>query len=96
LEYPVDNFDELRDLAADVRAFIESSRDPAAALRDVVAAYDVVLGIYPSNDGMGLHVVKGSSLLDRLATLQSNTLYTHTAVAVQNREQAVQLQALIA
>jgi hypothetical protein len=96
LEYPVDNFDDLRDLAADVRAFIESSRDPAAALRDVVAAYDVVLGIYPSDDGMGLHVVKGSSLLDRLATLQSNTLYTHTAVAVQNREQAVQLQALIA
>jgi hypothetical protein len=96
LEYPVDHFDELRDLAADVRAFIESSRDQAAALRDVVAAYDVVLGIYPSGNGMGLHVVKGSSLLDRLATLQSNTLYTHTAVAVQNREQAVQLQALIA
>jgi hypothetical protein len=96
LEYPVDNFDDLRDLAADVRAFIESSRDPAAALRNVVAAYDVVLGIYPSDDGMGLHVVKGSSLLDRLATLQSNALYTHTAVAVQNREQAVQLQTLIA
>jgi len=98
LEYPVDNFDELRDLAADVRAFIESSRDQAAALRDVVAAYDIVLGIYPSDNGMGLHVVKGSSLLDRLATLQSNALYTytHTAVAVQNREQAVQLQALIA
>jgi hypothetical protein len=96
LEYPVDNFYELRDLAADVRAFIESSRDPAAALRDVVAAYDVVLGIYPSDDGMGLHVVKGGSLLDRLATLQSNALYTHTAVAVQNREQAVQLQALVA
>lgn len=92
----MDNFDELRDLAADVRAFIESSRDPAAALRDVVAAYDVVLGIYPSDDGMGLHVVKGSSLLDRLATLQSSALYTHTAVAVQNRDQAVQLQALIA
>jgi hypothetical protein len=96
LEYPVDSFDELRDLAADVRAFIESSRDPAAALRDVVAAYDVVLGIYPSDDGMGLHVVKGGSLLDRLATLQSSALYNHTAVAVQNREQAVQLQALIA
>jgi len=94
----VDNFDELRDLAADVRAFIEGSRDQAAALRDVVAAYDIVLGIYPSDNGMGLHVVKGSSLLDRLATLQSNALYTytHTAVAVQNREQAVQLQALIA
>jgi hypothetical protein len=92
----MDNFDELRDLAADVRAFIESSSDQAAALRDVVAAYDVVLGIYPSDNGMGLHVVKGSSLLDRLATLQSDALYTHTAVAVQNREQAVQLQALVA
>jgi hypothetical protein len=92
----VDNFDELRDLAADVRAFLERSRDPAAALRDAVAAYDVVLGIYPSESGMGLHVVKGSSLLDRLATLQSNALYSHTAIAVQTREQAVALQMLAA
>ena len=92
----MDNFDELRDLAADVRAFIESSRDPAAALRDFVAAYDVVLGIFPAEDGMGLHVVKGSTVLDRLATLQSKALYTHTAIAVQNREQAVELQALVA
>ena len=92
----MDNFDELRDLAADVRAFIEHSKDPAGALRDVVAAYGVVLGIFPSGEGMGLHVVKGSSVLDRLATLQSNALYTHTAIAVQNREQAVELQALVA
>jgi len=92
----VDNFDELRELAADVRTFIEGSRDPAAALRDVVAAYDVVLGIYPSESGMGLHVVKGSTLLDRLATLQSNAIYTHTAIALQTREQAVELQALVA
>ena len=92
----MDNFDELRDLAADVRAFIESSNDPAAALRDVVAAYDVVLGIFPVDSGVGLHVVKGSDFLDRLATLQSNALYTHTAIAVHNREQAVQLQALVA
>jgi hypothetical protein len=92
----LDNFDELRDLAADVRAFIESSTDPAGALREVVAAYDIVLGIYPSNEGMGLHVVKGSSVLDRLATAQSNALYTHTAIALQNREQAVELQALVA
>ena len=92
----MDNFDELRDLAADVRAFIENSRDPAGALRDVVAAYDVVLGIFPSGEGMGLHVVKGSSVLDRLATLQSKALYTHTAIAVQNREQAVELQTLVA
>ena len=92
----MDSFDELRDLAADVRAFIESSADPAGALRDVVAAYDIVLGIYPSHEGMGLHVVKGSSVLDRLATAQSNALYTHTAIALQNREQAVELQALVA
>ena len=32
----MENFDELRDLAADVRAFIESAPDPARALRDVV------------------------------------------------------------
>ena len=92
----MENFDELRDLAADVRAFIDSSKDPAGALRDVVAAYDVVLGIFPSDEGMGLHVVKGSSVLDRLATLQSKALYTHTAIAVQNREQAVELQTLVA
>ena len=92
----MENFDELRDLAADVRTFIENSNDPAAALRDVVAAYDVVLGIFPSERGMGLHVVKGGSLLDRLATLQSNALYSHTAIALHNREQAVQLQALVA
>jgi hypothetical protein len=92
----LENFDELRDLAADVRAFIDSSKDPAGALRDVVAAYDVVLGIFPSGEGMGLHVVKGSSVLDRLATLQSKALYTHTAIAVQNREQAVELQTLVA
>jgi len=75
----LENFDELRDLAA-----------------DVVAAYDVVLGIFPSGEGMGLHVVKGSSLLDRLATLQSNALYSRTAIAVHSREQAVELQALVA
>jgi len=92
----LENFDELRDLAADVRTFIENSNDPAAALRDVVAAYDVVLGIFPSEQGMGLHVVKGGSLLDRLATLQSNALYSHTAIALHSREQAVQLQALVA
>lgn len=92
----MENFDELRDLAADVRAFIQSSKDPATALRDVVAAYDVVLGIFPSEEGMGLHVVKGSSLLDRLATLQSNALYSHTAIALPNRERAVELEALVA
>jgi hypothetical protein len=92
----VDQFDELRDLAADVRAFIEASVDQAGALRDVVAAYDVVLGIFPSEEGMGLHIVKGSSLLDKIATMQSKALYTHTAIAVRNREQAVQLQALVA
>jgi hypothetical protein len=92
----VDTFEELRELAADVRSFIESSNDPAAALRDVVAAYDVVLGIFPADDGMGLHVVKGGTLLDRLATIQSNALYSHTAIALQNREQAMKLQALVA
>jgi hypothetical protein len=45
---------------------------------------------------MGLHVVKGSTLLDRLATLPSNAIYTHTAIALQTREQAVELQALVA
>ena len=41
------NFDELRELAADVRIFIDVAEDKAAALRSVIAAYDVVLAIFP-------------------------------------------------
>ena len=80
----MENFDELRDLAADVRTFIESSEDPAAALRDVVAAYDVVLGIFPSEEGMGLHVVKGSIRL--ILTNEEFELHTGDTVTFPGRE----------
>lgn len=53
------DFHELRELAADVRVFVDVAEDKAEALRAVVAAYDVVLAIFPSEEGMGLHVIKG-------------------------------------
>ena len=62
------DFNELRELAADVRIFVDVAEDKAEALRAVIAAYDVVLAIFPSGDGMGLHVVKGKDVLDRIAS----------------------------
>jgi len=61
------NFDELRELAADVRVFVDVAEDKAEALRSVIRAYDVVLAIFPSGDGMGLHVIKGKDILDGIA-----------------------------
>jgi hypothetical protein len=76
------DFEELRELAADVRLFISLAEDQAAALRDVISAYDVVVGIYPSGDDMGLHVVKGRQILERIATSKATATYSHTAIAV--------------
>jgi hypothetical protein len=64
-------------------AFIEASRDKAIALKAV--AYDVILGIFPNNAGMDLHVVQGAGGLDQIARSQT-TEYTHTANAFQNRK----------
>src|SRR4051794_10640065 len=80
LECPVVDFEELRELAADVRIFIDAAEDKAAALRDIVAAYDVVFGIFPAEDGVGVHIVKGRPILDRIANSRTNALYTHTAI----------------
>jgi hypothetical protein len=90
------DFDELRGIAADVRIFIEGSPDKADALKAVVTAYDVVLGIFPSPVGIDLHVVKGSAVLDQIARSQRVDDYTHTAIAFQNREQAIALQQVLA
>jgi hypothetical protein len=91
------DFDKLRGLADDVRTFIQMSEDKALALRAVVAGHDVVLGIFPSIDqGIGLHVIKGNELLHQIANSNEVGDYTHTAIAVQNLEQAVTLQALVA
>ncbi len=88
------DFEELRELAADVRIFIDFADDKAAALRDVVAAYDVVLAIYPSEDEMGLFVIKGSDILDRIAKSQTNAFYAHTAIAVPDLDHARKLKLL--
>ena len=87
------DFEELRGLADQTRSFIQMSHDKARALRVVVTEHDVVLGIFPSAaEGIGLHVIKGEELLRQIASSNSVGDYTHTAIAVHNREQAVALQ----
>ena len=90
------DFNELRGLADETRAFIQMSEDKALALRAVIAGHDVVLGIYPSNEGVGLHVIKGDELLRQIANSNEAGDYTHTAIAVQTLEQAETLKALVA
>nr|WP_246557852.1 hypothetical protein [Bradyrhizobium liaoningense] len=90
------DFNELRELAADVRIFVDVAEDKAEALRAVIAAYDVVLAIFPSGDGMGLHVVKGKDVLDRIASSRSHAMYSHTAIAVPDLEHAEVLKYLTA
>ena len=90
------DLDELRELAADVRVFIDLAKDKAAALRDIIAAYDVVLGIYPSGDEIGLTVVKGRQILDQIAKSQTASMYTHTAIAVPDLRHAESLRQLTA
>lgn len=87
------DFEELRHLADQTRQFIRMAQDQARALRVVVSEHDVVLGIFPSTtDEMGLHVIKGAELLRQIASNTATGDYTHTAIAVHNREQAVALQ----
>lgn len=88
-------FEELRQLAAQTRDFINSSGDEALALRAVVQAHDVVLGIFPASDGLGLHVIKGDAILQQIAHHGAPIDYSHTAIALQTREQAVTLQRLL-
>lgn len=90
------DFDELRELAADVRVFVDIAEDKAEALKAVIAAYDVVLAIFPSQDGMGLHVIKGKEILDRIANSRTHTAYSHTAIAVPDLEHAQTLKFLTA
>lgn len=90
------DFDELRSIAADVRIFIDASEDKGGALKAIVDAYDVVLGIFPAGPGMDLHVVKGNEVLNHIAQTQALSGFTHTAIAFQTREQAVALEQLMA
>jgi hypothetical protein len=90
------NLDELRDLADETRAYIQMSDDKAFALRAVVISHNVVLGIYPSVEGMGLHVIKGDEILRQIANSNEAGEYTYAAIAVQDREQAETLRALVA
>jgi hypothetical protein len=91
------DFEELRHLADQTRSFIHMAHDHARALRVLVAEHDVVLGIYPcSSEGMGLHVIKGEELLRQIATSSTVGDYTHTAIAVHSREQALALQRALA
>ena len=88
-------FEELRQLAAQSRDFINSSGDEALALRAIVHAHDVVLGIFPASEGLGLHVIKGDAILQQIADNGARMDYSHTAIALHTREQAVTLQRLL-
>jgi hypothetical protein len=91
------DFEELRDLADRTRHFIQTSGDHALALRVVVNEHDVVLGIFPSaSEGVGMHVIKGAELLRHIATTETVGDFTHTAIAVHNREQAEFLEQALA
>lgn len=90
------DFDELRELAADVRVFVDIAEDKAGALRAVIAAYDVVLAIFPAQEGMGLHVIKGEEILDGIANSRTSTMYSHTAIAVPDLQHAQALKYLTA
>lgn len=88
-------FEELRQLATQTRNFIRESNDQAWALQAIVRAHDVVLAIFPASEGLDLHVIKGDSILREIANQRATIDYSHTAIAVHNREQAVALQRLL-
>jgi hypothetical protein len=89
-------FDELRELAADVRAFINMADDKAAALRGVIDAYDVVFGIFPSGDQMGITVIKGREIIETISQSTNPAAYAHTAIAVPDKRHAELLRELTA
>jgi hypothetical protein len=91
----VTEFEELRQLATQTRNFIRASDDQAWALQAIVRAHDVVLAIFPASQGLDLHVIKGDAILREIASQRANIDYSHTAIAVHNREQAVALQRLL-
>jgi hypothetical protein len=95
LEYTVTEFEELHQLAAETRNFIGSSHDKVWALKAIVHAHDVVLGIFPASEGLGLHVIKGDAILQQIADSGTQFDYSHTAIALYTREQAVTLQRLL-
>jgi hypothetical protein len=91
------DFEKLNELAGQTRSFIQMAHDKARALRVVVSEHDVVLGIFPAaGEGVGLHVIKGQEILRQIAATKSMADYTHTAIAVHNRDQAVALQQMLA
>jgi hypothetical protein len=91
---PVLDFEELRELAADVRVFIDLAEDKAATLRGVIAAYDVVVAIFPSGDEMGLYVVRGRHILESIAKSATHANHAYTAIAVPDFEHAEALRHL--
>lgn len=86
------DFDELCQLAQKTREYIRDAGNRVSALRAVLYSHDIVLGIFPANEGFGLHVIKGDNVLRELALHGTDIDYSHTAIALNNREQAVALQ----
>jgi hypothetical protein len=91
----VTEFEELHELAAQTRHFIGASHDKVWALKAVVRAHDVGLGIFPAPEGLGLHVIKGDAILQQIAEGGTHPDYSHTAIALYSQQQAVTLQELL-
>ncbi|UPT83877.1 hypothetical protein HAP41_0000026100 [Bradyrhizobium barranii subsp. apii] len=49
-----------------------------------------------TSPGMGLHVIKGKEILDRIANSRTHAVYSHTAIAVPDLEHAQMLKYLTA
>ena len=88
-------FDELQELASQTRSFIENSHNRFWALQAVVYAHDIVLGIYPDSEGLGLHVIKGVAIFREIVHHGTDVDFSHTAIALATRDQAVALQKLL-
>ena len=95
LEFLVTEFDELQELASETRSFIENAHDRVWALQAVLYAHDVVLGIYPDSVGLGFHIIKGDAIFREIAHHGTDVDFSHTAIALATREQAVALQKLV-
>lgn len=86
------DYDRLLEIAATTRTFIATSDNQAQALRDIIASHDVIFGIFPAEkNSWALHVVKGREFLS-----DQSSPHNHTVLPFQTREQAAQLEALVA
>ena len=90
------DFNELRELAADVRVFVEIAEDKAEALRAVITAYDVVLAIFPSERAWASTSSRAARSWTRLQNHGPMRATATPAIAVPDLEHAEVLKHLTA